>query len=138
MLENLTDDQITAEIRNWEKTAERVLGADYVKKMKKEFPYLRLPGGSGKANKNVLRLVARLGYWPIGWSDDTYSTIIKSHEKEPVNQISNKIVAHLIANSQNGSIILLHFNSWDTMEVERTIDGLIAKGLQLKKVSDII
>lgn len=117
-LTKLTNDQIKKDIENWNKTAQKTLGKDY------SIPkFIRCPGGN--ANQRVLKfLIDELGYSVVYWSDDTYSTVIKYHPKDPVSQVSSLIASHIIKNTKSKSIILFHFNSYDSGALPKIIENL--------------
>jgi peptidoglycan/xylan/chitin deacetylase (PgdA/CDA1 family) len=135
----LSSDEIKKEITGWEKVAGRILGEEYVKKMKEEFPYIRLPGGGGHNSKRVLEIVAECGYIPIGWSLETYSSVIARHDyiNEPSGPIVDEVVNHVLENSKNGIIILLHFNLYDTPKIDKIVDGLTEKGFAIENINNI-
>jgi peptidoglycan/xylan/chitin deacetylase (PgdA/CDA1 family) len=106
-LTKLTDSQIKNDINEWNTIAHRVLGKNYqIKKI------ARCPGGN--ANQRVLKLLNSLGYQAIYWSDDTYSTVIKYHSKDPIKTVANLIATHITSNTKSKSIILFHFNQYDS------------------------
>jgi len=139
-LASLTSEQIKMELAQWEEAAEEVLGEEYVTRMKQEFAYLRFPGGSGHNDEKVLRAVTEAGYWPIAWSAETYAAVLKNHDlkNDPVAPIAQEVSGHIVGSSRNGTIILLHFNSWDTLYLDSTVRGIINKGLQPTTVSDVL
>jgi len=139
-LSSLSAEQIKEELFRWEKAAIRVLGEEYVAKMKQEFPYVRFPGGAGHNDKQVLKAVAEVGYWSIAWSQDTYSAVLKNHNylEESVEPIADEIKQHTVGAAQNGSIVLLHFNVWDTLYLDSMVKGLINKGLQPVTISQVL
>jgi peptidoglycan-N-acetylmuramic acid deacetylase len=116
-----------------------VLGEDYVKKMKKEFPYLRLPGGGGAKSNRILSIAQKNGYTVVGWSLETFSSVINPFKKtNSVQEISNKIEKHIVSKCSRGSIILLHFNQYDIGNIEGIIQGIKNKGYDMQLVSQII
>lgn len=139
-LSSLSGEEIKKELARWEVAAGEVLGEEYVGKMKQEFPYVRFPGGAGHNSEGVLKAVAEAGYRPIAWSQETYAAVLKSHDlkNEAVAPIADEVRQHTINAAQNGAIILLHFNSWDTLYLEQTVKGLIDKGLTPTSVSQVL
>jgi peptidoglycan/xylan/chitin deacetylase (PgdA/CDA1 family) len=139
-LVTLSAEQIKEELVQWEEAAREVLGEEYVSRMKREFAYLRFPGGSGHNDEKVLKAVAEAGYWPIAWSAETYAAVLKNHdlESDPVAPIAQEVSDHIVGSSWNGTIILFHFSSWDTLYLDSTIKGLVNKGLRPTTVSEVL
>lgn len=139
VLTNMSDSLIQAEIQSWETSAQKVLGVDYVKRMKKEFPYLRLPGGGGAKSNRILSIAQTNGYTVVGWNLETFSSIINplkaTHSQQ---EISDRIEKHVITKCKNGSIILLHFNQYDTANIEEIIQGIKSRGFDIQPLSQII
>jgi len=139
-LGNLDEYGIRNQITGWEQAVIDVLGQDYLNKMKSEFPLIRFPGGSGFTMESVLKISTEYGYIPIGWSVETYNSVLMHHNlnAEPAEPIANEVAAHVLGNTSNGSIVLMHFVQHDAMKINEILDGLISKGFQLKYVTDII
>lgn len=139
-LSSLSGEEIKEELARWEAAAGEVLGEEYVRQMKQEFPYVRFPGGAGHNSEGVLEAVAEAGYRPIAWSAETYAAVLKNHDlkNEAVAPIADEVRQHTVNAAQNGAIILLHFNSWDTLYLEQTVRGLIDKGLTPASVSKVL
>lgn len=139
-LSSLSNEAIKNELACWEEAAQEVLGEDYVVRMKKEFPYVRFPGGAGHNDEAVLRAVAEVSYHPIAWSAETYAAVLKNYNlnTDPVAPIAQEVTAHVINSAGQGTIILLHFNAWDTLYLEATIRGIMDKGLQPTTVSEVL
>jgi peptidoglycan-N-acetylmuramic acid deacetylase len=137
---SLTDEEIKNEVLGWEKAAVVVLGEKYAQKMKQESPFLRLPGGGGSQQEKVLKIVAQMGYLPIDWSAETYASVLKKYnlKQEPARPIAMESAAHIIKNAQNGSIILLHFNIWDSLALEEILRGIEEKGLKVKPLTRVL
>ena len=106
--------------------------------MKKEFAYLRMPGGAGSNSKRVLGIVKELGYTPVGWNVETYYAVLRHHDlkNEPVSDIADEVTAHVTKRASSGSIILLHFNPYDTTRLDAILDGILAKKLTMKLLSE--
>jgi len=139
-LRYLSEEQIKAEILGWEDAVIDVLGEEYLKRFKSEFPYLRLPGGGGANDQNILRIIHDLGYIPVGWSDETYHSIIKNYDLsvQPIEPIADEILNRITTNSQNGSIVLLHFVDADTLKIDEMINNILQKGLTIQPVSQLL
>jgi len=139
LLTNMPDNKVEAEILEWEASAQKVLGEDYIKRMKKEFPYLRLPGGGGAKSNRILSIAQRNGYTVIGWNLETFSSVINPLKNtHSVQDISNKIEQHVVNKCSNGSIILLHFNQYDTGNIDKIIQGIKNRGFDMQPLSQII
>ncbi len=139
ILTNMSSDVIQAEIMGWEASARKVLGEDYLIKMKKEFPYLRLPGGGGAKSNRILSVAKSNGYKVIGWNLETFSSVINPlKDNKTVNEISDRIEQHIVNNCSGGSIILLHFNQYDMGNIEQIVSGLKNRGFELQTISMIV
>lgn len=134
----LSSEEVRNEIIGWDKVASEVLGVNYLKDMKLKFPFMRFPGGIQDNNTTYLEIVANEGYIPIGWSVETVYAVLNRYNlsSNSVDTISNKVREHVSASSREGSIILLHFNSYDIGNLGNIIDDLRAKGFDFKLVSE--
>lgn len=137
-LSELSDEEVKKEILDWEASVADVLGEEYVTKFKEEFPYLRLPGGAGSNSKRVLRIVSELGYTPVGWNAESYYAVLRHHDlkNEPAADIADEVSAHIIKKASGGSIILLHFNPYDTTRLDAILEGIQAKKLSMELLSE--
>ena len=140
LLGKMSDEKIIEEFTEWEKVAEKVLGAEYVVRMKQDFPFIRLPGGDGNSNNRILSLAQSQGYKVIGWDTDSYTGVIRQMVKNnnSKDQIAKQVSVYIPKAAKKGSIILLHFNSYDTQYLKQTIKGLKDKGYDIKSISEII
>ncbi len=139
ILTNMSSEAIQAEIMGWEASARKVLGDDYLTKMKKEFPYLRLPGGGGAKSDRILKIAQNNGYKVIGWNIETFSSVINPlKNNKTVPEISDRIEQHVVNNCSGGSIILLHFNQYDMGKIEQIVSGLRHRGFELQTISKIV
>ena len=139
MLGKASDDKIRKEIKQWEVSAERALGKEYVAKMKKEFPFFRLPGGSGARNKRILGIIREMGYIHCSWTIDTYYDIIRKHNSrdgKSTLDVSREITGYVIRLARPHSVILLHFNKYDVTGLEDTLNGIRKKGLDFKQLAE--
>ena len=139
-LTKLSPREITNELKLWENAAEKILGKEYVEKMKKLFPFIRFPGGAGHKNQKILSIVGEENYIPIAWEKDTYCSVLKpNHYREkPVEEIAPKVAEHIVSVSQKGDIVVLHFNPWDTLCFEKMVQGILQKGLKIVSMGKII
>jgi len=138
-LTKLSDQQVKDEIMGWETCVKKTLGEEYLKKMKKEFPYLRLPGGGGNKSDRILSIAQSCGYKVIGWNLETYSSVIYPMKKShTVDEIADKIEKHVVNNCSNGSIILLHFNQYDVPNLDKIVKGIKRRGYNIHTVTEVI
>ncbi len=137
-LSELSTVEAKKEILAWEATATEVLGEDYVQRMKEEFPYLRLPGGAGTKSKRVMGILAELGYTPVGWNIESYYAVLRNYDlkNDPLEEITDSVTAHITKRASAGSIILLHFNPYDTTRLDVILDGILAKKLTMELLSE--
>lgn len=140
LLGKMSDDKIIKEITDWEEAAEKVLGKEYLARMKQDFPFIRLPGGDGNNNKRILYLAQSQGYKVIGWDTDSYTGVIRQmvKDKQPKDAIGKQVSVYIPKAAKKGSIILMHFNAYDTTYLKQTIKGLQDKGYEIKSISEII
>ena len=131
---------VKTEINGWESAVNEVLGEEYLEKMKKEFPYFRFPGGKEDRDERLLKVINELGYIPVGWSVETQYAVLRHYnlKSADVDAIAKKVSDYVTENTKNGSIVLLHFNPYDTVKLEEMINGLRDKGLKLKTVSELL
>ncbi len=138
-LTSLSDEQVKNEITGWETCVKKVLGKDYFDRMKKEFPYLRLPGGGGAKSNRILSIAQTCGYKVIGWNLETISSVINPmRSNNSVPEIADKIQQHVVNRCSNGSIILLHFNEYDIRNIDGIITGIKKRGFGLQTVTQVI
>lgn len=140
LLANLSDAQVKKEIRDWEGSVKDVLGDEYFKKMKKEFPFLRLPGGSGEKSKRIMKIISDEKYVPVGWSVETVHSVLQQYnlKKTSAEAVARSIENHVVGSAQRGAIVLLHFNAYDIVRLEEIIKTIKSRGKTLKLVSEII
>lgn len=139
-LTDLNSEGAKKEILEWESSAAEVFGQEYVDKMKKEFPFIRLPGGAGNESKRVLRLVSELGYIPVGWNIESYYAVLRHHDlkTEPLAPIADEVFNHITKRAKGGSIILLHFNAYDTVKLDEIITAIKEKDLSMHLLTECL
>ncbi len=138
-LTKLSDQQVKNEILGWETYVKNNIGQDYLTRMKKDFPYLRLPGGGGNKDDRILQIAQNCGYKVIGWNLETNSSVInKMRNTHTATEIADKVRQHVIKNSAKGSIILLHFNEYDITRLEDIIAGIKKRGYGFETVTEIL
>jgi len=139
VLTNMPDKLVQEEIIGWETTVKKALGEEYLNKMKSEFPFLRLPGGGGERSDRILSIAQKNGYTVVGWNLETFSSVINPLRKTNSEQdISNKIQQHIVSRCSKGSIILLHFNQYDTANIEGILQGVKKRGFDIQPLSQVI
>ena len=138
-LTKLSDQQVKNEILGWETCVKKVLGEEYLNRMKSEFPYLRLPGGNGNKEDRILSIAQDCGYQVIGWNLETYNSVISRMRKNySTNEIAKKIQQHVVNNCTGGSIILLHFNQYDIANIEEIVAGIKNRGYSIVTVTELL
>lgn len=121
----LSNEQIIADVKAWERVARQVLGDDYI------IPKIaRLPGGAGHRSRRVLGVFNDLGYTVIGWCTDTLTGVT---ERTPENKANL-----VLRRARVGAIILQHFNAPDARATELYIDRLVAKGIPIGLISEAL
>lgn len=139
-LASASEEEVKQQIEGWELDVKDALGEDYFKRMKAEFPFFRFPGGIGDQNQRNLKIVSGMGYIPVSWSSETVYSVLRFHKLgyEPADPIAEQVKSHVIDTAQNGAIILLHFNPYDTLKIEDTIKGIRNKGMQIVTMSELV
>ncbi|MBU1671973.1 MAG: polysaccharide deacetylase family protein [Actinobacteria bacterium] len=90
-------------------------------------PYFRFPGGAGTAG--LIQVANSQGYMSVYWSVDPQDWSGKSAEA---------VVSNVLANSSNGSIILLHDRDNTVAALPAIIDGLCARGLEPVTLTEML
>jgi len=123
-----SDNFIKREILGWEEIAREVLGDEYVKKMKREFPIFRSPGGS--RSPRMQQILGNLGYTVTAyWSVEDY--YFSNNNPRGIS-----ISDHYVSHAKNGAIYLMH--PYNHMHVEEIIKRVHNKGYEFKLLSEII
>ena len=140
MLTALEDEAVLREIAKWETTAETVLGEGYVSKMKSEYPFLRLPFGSGSNDKRILKIAAEAGYTPVGWAVETCYAVLRHYnlKSADTDEVSEHVLSHIVSTAKSGRIILLHFNPYDIGKLDEIFSQIIDKGYDIKPLSEVL
>ena len=115
-----SEEEIRADIQEWEDAVTEVLGADYLKKFKEETPYFRTPGGN--KTETLLKVLGEMGYkYTFYWTtEDCWSMM---PENNPDNLTMEQIY---ISSTEPGAIFLLHPSHQS--HLDEIIDGVVAKG----------
>lgn len=127
-LSDMSDDEIIAQITGWEDTARKVLGDEYVDRMKRDFPYFRSPGGN--KSDRLQAILGELGYpVTVYWScEDCY---FSSHNPDNIS-----MVQHYADNAANGAVFLIHGARQG--DLGAIIDSVQAKGYACRLLSEIL
>jgi peptidoglycan-N-acetylmuramic acid deacetylase len=139
-LKGLTEKVIRKEVEGWEKCAAAVLGDEYLTGMKRDYPYIRLPGGSGSRDSHLMKVLEDMSYIPIGWSTETVYGVLRHYPKKKGKEesIKSDICSYILKTSGKGSIILLHLNKYDTSSLADIIDGISDRGYSFKLISELL
>lgn len=116
----MTNDEIQADLDEWINVAHDVLGDDYIVPK-----YVRLPGGN--ANDRVLKFFDDQGYKAIYWSDEVYTSVIRNHTKDSTSKVGTLIARHVIKNTKDTSIVLLHFDAVDANSLPKILKKISTK-----------
>lgn len=127
-LGKLSEEEIKKEILGWETVCKNVLGEEYLKKMKSDFPYFRAPGGN--KSDRLQQVLGDLGY-PITVYWCLEDCWFKTH-----NPNNYTIVENYVLNAKNGYIFLAHGGTAES--VAEIIDKTEAKGYTFKLLSEIL
>ncbi len=99
----------------------------------------------GEQNPEIRRWAAEAGYWHVGWTGgraglDGLDWV--SDPSSPVYRSSDRVVARLIANAENGGIVLLHLGSDRdepvALRVPELLDGLTRRGFRFARASEFL
>ena len=124
---NLTkssDQQIRDELNRTQDELNRVLGSSYPMRM------MRPPGGAGGftdgGDPRIMNVITPLGYSMVMWDIDSNGTAGNA-----------SYTAKILANAQNGTIVLAHFTTYAVGNYPALIDGLRARKLEPTNVSGL-
>lgn len=116
-----SDSAILSELQRAEDTIQRIAGVS-------TRPFFRAPYGARNAHTNAL--VAGQGYYPIYWTLDSVDW---------QSTTADKVLAKVVNQTHNGSIILAHLSSAQTAQVLATmIQQLRAQGFELVTLSQLL
>jgi peptidoglycan-N-acetylmuramic acid deacetylase len=64
--------------------------------------------------------------------------VLRHHDlkKDSLSSIAQDVTEHIVKKARGGSIILLHFNPYDTHNLEDIISGIRNKGLTIELLSE--
>ena len=125
-----SEEEIKASILGWERVCKANLGEEYFNKMKKDFPYFRVPGGN--YTPRFYQCLGDLGYTKtVHWTAEDCDSMVPENNKKNLTlpQYYNERV-------ENGAIFLLHGGK--AGYVAEIIDKVQAKGYKFKLVSEIL
>jgi peptidoglycan/xylan/chitin deacetylase (PgdA/CDA1 family) len=99
-------------------------------------PFFRPPFGG--YNADVLAAVGAAGYrFTVMWDVDTIDW--RPIDNDPPGPTADQMVAKVLANAQNGSIVLMHLGGYETYAaLPRIVDGLAAKGYDLVNLEQML
>jgi peptidoglycan/xylan/chitin deacetylase (PgdA/CDA1 family) len=99
----------------------------------------------GEQNGEIRRWAAEAGYWHVGWTGgraglDGLDWV--SDPASPSYRSSQRVISRLIANAENGGIVLLHLGSDRddpvAPRVAELLDGLSRNGFHLVRASEFL
>jgi peptidoglycan/xylan/chitin deacetylase (PgdA/CDA1 family) len=99
-------------------------------------PYFRPPNGG--YDSEVLAAVGAAGYSrTVTWDIDTIDW--RPVANDPPGPTADQIVAKVLGNAQNGSIVLMHLGGYHTYEaLPRIVAGLLAAGYDLVTLGEML
>jgi peptidoglycan/xylan/chitin deacetylase (PgdA/CDA1 family) len=99
----------------------------------------------GEQNAEIRTWAAEAGYWHVGWTGGRAGLDGMDWVSDPASRAyrsSDRVVARLIANAENGGIVLLHLGSDRddpvALRVPELLDGLLTRGFRLVKASEFL
>jgi peptidoglycan/xylan/chitin deacetylase (PgdA/CDA1 family) len=99
----------------------------------------------GEQNAEIRTWAAEAGYWHVGWTGGRAGLDGMDWVSDPAARAyrsSERVVARLIANAENGGIVLLHLGSDRddpvAPRVPELLDGLLTRGFRLVKASEFL
>ncbi|MDD4496300.1 MAG: polysaccharide deacetylase family protein, partial [Eubacteriales bacterium] len=139
-LNKLSSGEVKNQILKWEIAAEKVLGSEYVNKMKNDYPYIRLPFGSGSSSKRIMQIISEAGYIPVGWAVETCYAVLRHYnlKRADIEDVSAEVSRHITSTTKPGRIVLLHFNSYDTYKLDEIFRQIIDLGYEIKPLSMVL
>lgn len=134
-LDKLTLDQVRMEFANCATNVNRATG--YGMKL------MRPPGM--RFTEPILELAKKMGYVTVGWTVGAkdFTPVIKAGQPTPEQQLAldstpDLVAKRVLANVENGSIILLHDNKMTAQALPQIIQGVKAKGLTFVTVAQML
>jgi peptidoglycan/xylan/chitin deacetylase (PgdA/CDA1 family) len=99
-------------------------------------PFFRPPNGG--VDGDVLRGVGAAGYArTVTWDVDTIDW--RPIRNDPPGPTADQIVAKVLANARNGSIVLMHLGGYETFEaLPRVVQGLRDRGFDLVTLDELL
>jgi peptidoglycan/xylan/chitin deacetylase (PgdA/CDA1 family) len=126
---DLTATAIREELRRTEAAIARYCSQDLR-------PFFRPPNGGVDAD--VLAAVGAAGYRiTVTWDIDTIDW--RPIKNDPPGPTADQIVAKVLGNAQDGSIVLMHLGGYETLAaLPRILDGLLEAGFELVTLDELI
>jgi peptidoglycan/xylan/chitin deacetylase (PgdA/CDA1 family) len=99
-------------------------------------PFFRPPNGG--VDGDVLAAVGSAGYArTVAWDVDTIDW--RPIANDPPGPTADQIVAKVLANARNGSIVLMHLGGYETYEaLPRVVGGLRDRGFELATLDELL
>jgi len=99
----------------------------------------------GEQNSDIRTWAAEAGYWHVGWTGGRAGLDGMDWVSDPSSRAyrsSERVVARLIANAENGGIVLLHLGSDRddpvALRIPALLDGFASHGFRLVKASEFL
>lgn len=133
---HLSEQEIAAELENWEDALAKTLGREYLREMKARFPYFRIPFGAGKNLGRVLKVLGDYGYVVVNWTWDDMGTVLRfvdeAHYDEALKEpLFSEVVQAIVREAtavRPGDILLMHSNDWSKAALEGVLDVVAPLG----------
>ncbi len=134
---NLSEKEIAEQLLGFEEMLAQYLGWDYVRWMKAEFPYFRIPFGAGDNLGRVIKVSRDLGYHHVWWTWDDMGVVAPhlpngdaaAGLQEPLYSTILQDLRRHLGLIQRGDIVLVHSNSWSQAILEELLDQVQAIGI---------
>ncbi len=134
---HLSEKEIEEQLLGFEEMLAQHLGRDYVRWMKAEFPYFRIPFGAGDNLARVIKVSRDLGYHHVWWTWDDMGVVAPHLPKgdaaaglrEPLYSVILDDLRRHIPLIQPGDIVLVHSNSWSLAVLDELLDHIQQVGV---------
>lgn len=134
---HLSEKEIEEQLLGFEDMLAQQLGWDYVRWMKAEFPYFRIPFGAGPNLARVIKVSRDLGYHHVWWTWDDMGIVAPHLPKgnaaaglrDPLYSTILKDLRRHIPLIRGGDIVLLHSNEWSLAVLDEILDHVQAVGV---------
>ncbi len=134
---HLSEKEIEEQLLGFEEMLAQHLGRDYVRWMKAEFPYFRIPFGAGDNLARVIKVSRDLGYHHVWWTWDDMGVVAPhlpngdaaAGLEEPLYSTILDDLRRHIPLIRPGDIVLVHSNSWSLAVLDEILDHVQAVGV---------